>query len=161
MADVQWIKNLAGATFTEKGWNLPEGLGQNGGKSERTGLALLALYKETKDATFCYNNFVSDKRQISVLKIEDNRSERLSGLILILGSHQLKIVQRSEGLELILIAVEAFGTHQKVLEKIFPCYDTFGSLFWQTVDQKATLTTEHIVKTALKELIKFVDTTRG
>ncbi|MEI8026519.1 MAG: hypothetical protein WCI18_09230 [Pseudomonadota bacterium] len=161
MADVQWIKNLAGSTFTDQGWNFPENFTPNTGPSERTAAAIDALYQETKEAIFCYNNFVSQNRQISILKIDGNLPERLSGLILMIGSLQLKIVRRSEGLEFILISVKSFGTHQKVIEKIFPCYDTFGSLFWQTGDQRATLTTEHIVKTALKELIKFVDTTKG
>ncbi len=161
MADVQWIKNLSASTFTDQGWNFSEDFAQTDTQSDRTASAIIVLCDEINESIFCYYNFVPPMKQISLLKIDGNRPESLSGLILMKGNHQLKIIRRSEGLELILITVKSFGTYQKAIEKIFPCYDTFGSLFWQTGDQRATLATEYIVKMAMKELIKFVDTTKG
>jgi hypothetical protein len=163
MADVQWIKMLAGSTFSQSGqeWILPESFSGRKSQSEREYLAISALYEEAKEAVFCYNNFVSKSREISILTLEEGRSDRLNGFVFLMCNQQLKLIRRAEGFELSILSVKHYGTNQKIIETIFPCYDTFGSLFWQTQDQRATLTTEHIVKTALKELIKFVDSTKG
>jgi hypothetical protein len=161
MADTLWMKNLANARFDGHDWQFKDVESVKKNLGDRYKLAIHNLYEETLEAIISYNSYADRTRHMSTLTIEELTSDSMAGFTILMSGSQIKVIRRSQGLDIISIGVRGFGSKQSLILQLFPCYDTFGSLIWQTMDQRSTLNNENIVKLAMKELVKLVDSNKG
>lgn len=161
MADTFWMKNLANARFDGNDWQFKDVDLVKKNLTDRYKLTIQSLYEEALEAIITYNSYAEKSRHMSTLTIEELASDNMAGFTILMCGSQIKIIRRSQGIDIISIGVRGFGSKQTLILQLVPCYDTFGSLIWQTMDLRSTLNNENIVKLAMKELVKLVDSNRG
>jgi len=157
MPDHEWLKNLAQSRYTRSGWRFSNPSEVKNLVQQRTQLALRILYDEALDATLIYNSYAPESRKISVLPIQNPQSGNISGIVILLIDFQLKIVRRADCLEFVTFSPYANKARDKTIKKLIPCYDTFGSVLWQILNDQTTIHHEDVIKMAMKDLIEFAD----
>lgn len=153
MADMEWFKNLAEANFVNGKWHFddPEKVEQL--LSFKVKTTMNQIFDEVQDAIEIYNQHAQGGNKISTLPIADNYSNTLVGVVALLGTSQVKLIRKNQNLELYLVDINGHSAKTSLINKLAPCYDSLGSLMWQTKD-KNLVGQDIIVKMMLEDLVK-------
>ena len=153
MADMEWYKNLAEASFVDGKWHFedPEKVEQL--LSFKVKTVINNLFDDAADAIEIYNQHAHGRSKISTLPISDSYSNSLIGFVALLETSQVKLVRKNQCLEMYLVEVNGHEPKTSLLHKLVPCYDSLGSLMWQT-KSKNLINHDLIVKIMLEELVK-------
>jgi hypothetical protein len=152
MADKEWIKNLATATWKQGKWEQEEPDRVRRLMRGRIEDSTFLILQEAQDAAEIYNLYSKSPIKLNVLPIGQT-PENVEGVIFMLGSTHVSIILENDMLAFNLTSLQGF---QKVLIKAYnirPQVDVFGSLVWQP-DHAPMMGPEMIVKRVLEELIK-------
>lgn len=161
MPDHDWLKNLAQSRFKQGKWHFSNPSDVKNLVHQRTQLAFRYLYEEALEATVVYNSYAPETRKISVLPIKHAQFGNITGLVLLMTDFQLKLVRRGDKLEFVTFSPLTKKISDKTIKKLAPCYDTFGSVLWQSPADQTTIDHEDVIKAAMKELIEFADQNQG
>jgi hypothetical protein len=152
MADKEWIKNLATATWKQGKWEQEEPDRVRRLMRSRIEDSTFLLLQEAQDAAEIFNLYSKSPIKLGVLPL-GQLPERVGGVIFMLGSTHASLKLENDMLAFNLTSLQGF---QKVLIRAYnirPQVDAFGSLVWQP-DQAPMMGPEMIVKRVLEELIK-------
>jgi hypothetical protein len=152
MADKEWIKNLATATWKQGKWEHQEPERVRQLMRNRIEDSTFLLLQESQDAAEIYNSHSPSPVKLKVLPL-GHTPEKIGGVIFMLGSTHASLKLENDQLAFNLTSLQGF---QKVPIKAYnirPQVDAFGSLVWQP-DHAPLMGPEMIVKRVLEELIK-------
>ena len=150
MADREWLKNLANSNYSDGQWFINE--------EETTSLALARLdesisllMEEANEACDIFNAHTRNEKNLHILPIK-HANKQLRGFIILLGAVQLKLEVEENILVSTLISVKGFTKKSKIIHRMTPKFDAFGTLLW-TMDNSLLLSVELIIKRMFEDLI--------
>jgi len=153
MTDMEWYKNLAEANFENGKWVFEDNEKVEKLLSFKIKTVVNNLFDLASDAIEVFNQHAVEKPKINLLPISDTYSSSLVGFVALLGTTQVKIIKKSQAIEVFLIDINGHSPETTLLHSFQPCYDAIGSVLWQT-DSKNLINEDIIVKTMLEELVK-------
>lgn len=151
MADKEWLKHLAGATWKDGRWQLAEPERARDLLRSRLEDAVDQLFLESQDACELFNLYAAANRKITVLPI--HQGSRMRGLTLMLGPAQAAVTSDGQSLDFTLTITQGFQRIPVRGAKFLPQVDAFGSLVWHT-NGGPLMSYDLLVKTILEELTR-------
>ncbi len=152
MADKEWIKNIAAATWKQGKWEHQEPEQVRQLMRTRIVDSTFLLLQEALDVAEIYNLYSKSAVKLHVLPLGQT-PEKVGGVIFMLGSTHASLKLENDMLAFNLTSLQGF---QKILVRAYnirPQVDVFGSLVWQP-DQAPMMGPDMIVKRVLEELVK-------
>lgn len=151
MADAEWIRNLATASYKGGQWVPEDPESIQTLAASRIEQSLQALYEEAVEACEIFNTHAVGKRRIRLLPLRPESGEGAPGFLLLFGKTQIKISYVPHRLTAVLSSMRGFSHVTKTLHTFDPHVDAFGSLLW-CMDNGLLLTSELIIKRLLEDL---------
>ncbi len=150
MADKEWLKNLADATFAGGTWQHKDPDAARRLAEQRFARALNDLEEEAQDAAFAFNELAAGRRTIKVLPITAKQG---GGFMLLMGHCQINVQGAAGGLEATLITTAGFQRKGERLHRFSPHADPFGSLAWSR-DNALLMGNELIIKRLFEDITR-------
>ena len=154
MADVEWLKALAGARLGPQGFRANDPEAVNRLARARIDDALHALSEEADMACCIHNDHARSERAIRLLPLPATSG---GGLMLLSGRAQLSLVRETQpgGMALLETVLVLRGFERRVvLERRYtPCSDAFGSVVWMQ-DNSLLMNYELIIKRLMEDLTR-------
>jgi len=152
MADKEWIKNLATATWSQGKWLHEEPDNVRRLMRNRIEDSTYLIHQEAQDAAELYNLYSKSRVKLNVLPL-GQAPDQVRGVVFMLGSTHATLKLEQDLLAFNLTSLQGF---QKVMIKAYnirPQVDVFGSLVWQP-DHATMMGPDMLVKRVLEELLK-------
>jgi len=149
--DLFWIKTLAQAKYKDGQWNLtnPEGIKRH---TKQTLIETIKeLYQELVLAINAYNEHANHQRRIRLLPVYSETEQPMIGLILMVGSLQMRFERQGYRLEATMESLQGFRKIQEKIHFFEPRIDGLGGLSW-IMDRKSIMTNEMMIKQILHDL---------
>jgi hypothetical protein len=150
MADKEWLKNLADATFTGSGWQHKDPDAARRLAEQRFARSLSDLQDEAEEAALHFNEIAQGRRSIKVLPIPAKQG---GGFMLLMGHCQLNVQAQGGGLDATLIRTTGFARKAEKLHRFAPHADPFGSLAWSR-DNSLLMNNELIIKRLFEDITR-------
>lgn len=152
MADKEWIKNLASATWSKGKWRQSEPDSVRDLMKHRIDDAIYQILQEAKDACEMFNLYTKSSTKLTVLPLGESQTN-LSGVVFMLGSCQASLSAAGQIFEFILTTTKNFQKIVRNQYKVFPQVDPFGTLVWQA-ENGPIMGYDMLVKRVLEELTR-------
>lgn len=150
MADKEWLKNLADATFAGGAWQHKDPDAARRLAEQRFARALNDLEEEAQDAAFVFNELAAGRRTIKVLPITAKQG---GGFMLLMGHCQVNVQGVAGALEATLMTTAGFQRKAEKLHRFAPHADPFGSLAWSR-DNALLMGNELIIKRLFEDITR-------
>jgi hypothetical protein len=152
MADKEWLRNLAQATWKDGRWQHAEPEKVKLLLRKRIEDAVYQILLEAQDAAEVFNQYTKAGQKLTVLPIYE-QGDRLNGVTMMLGSAQAAVRPDGQALDFTLSVMQGFQRLAVRSYKILPQVDAFGSLIWQT-GNSPMMTYDLLVKNILEDLTR-------
>lgn len=152
MADKEWIKNLASATWSKGKWSQAEPDRVRDLMKNRIDDATYQILQEAQDACEMFNLYTKSSTKLTVLPLGGNATN-VSGIVFMLGSCQASLSAAGQLFEYTLTTTQSFQKIIKNYYKVFPQVDPFGTLVWQA-ENGPIMGYDMLVKKVLEELAR-------
>ena len=151
MPSTDWIRNLAGASFENGQWILEDP--ENSKRKAESELAdfIMTLSRDLDQNIHTYNIHNRDGKEMRKIEIRQGGDTHPSGVILLLGSAQVRLEKVGMNLVQKNIYLKNFQELQRSRRTYQPRFDQMGGLLWQ-VDSNSTVTSDQLVKIILTDL---------
>lgn len=156
MADREWLRHLAEASYTGGQWRLKDPAEVRRLAAARIEDAVNGLYELALEACEILNEYARGKRVARALPMAPRDEEgigRVAGFMLLMGKCQINVELRKGGLDVTLVTVEGFTRKPRRLYRLSAHADTFGSVVW-SADNALLMTDELIMKRLLEDLTR-------
>jgi hypothetical protein len=153
MADQTWLKNLARAKFSEGAWLNEDQQEVDRIAQEGINDAVTNLFEECVDAADIFNLHSSEQHSIRILPISKDRGHGQGGLILLLAKIQINVELIGNSLVCSVNTVDGFERKSRMLSRLAPHVDAFGSVMW-FADKSMLLSTEQLTKRLFEQLVR-------
>lgn len=153
MADKEWIRHLAQATWKDGRWEHQDPEKVRLLLRKRIEDAVFQVLLESQDAAEVFNQYTKAGQKLTVLPIYET-GDRLTGVTLMLGSAQAAVRPDGQALDFTLSVMQGFQRLAVKSCKILPQVDAFGSLVWQT-GSSPMMSYDLLVKNILEDLTRY------
>ncbi len=151
MLDREWIKSLATADFSSHRWQEQNEEAVKQRAAHEVALAMEDIYRYATEAIEVFNTYSSQQREIKVIPLHKGTPPQLCGLVLMVGSTQLRLDHESYRFTVTLIKTRTYRSSSRLIHILEPRIDPFGGLTW-IMDRKVTLTRNLIIQQLLRDI---------
>jgi len=154
VADTEWLRNLAAATYRGGHWEHLEPHAVQELAQARLAHALQDLMDLAQESALVFNDCADGRRSIRVLELAPRpETESQGGFMLLAGRCQLMVERRGTALATTLMVVRGFQRQVAARKRLEPQVDPFGSLVWQG-DNALLMTGDLIIKNLFEDLAR-------